>query len=418
MVESVRWLAVAKWLFLALVAGIGVASAAGENALHWIVAAVAVYALPVLMQLPRRPTLRVWGIWLAVFLALHFAVSVYLANSWTPRLPPLLERRFVFEGDVVPGFHGVQVITTDAMGYRTTVPVRYHEKPPQTLRVFAIGGSTTEQILVDDRKTWPHLLQEELGAVLPYRVEVINTGVSGLRAQHHLNTLRQIARFSPDVVLIMVGANDWNLHIRKGGRYTAYDFFDFLQAARFTRSLMGTVAVGFVTKAMAGLAGDSGGKDPAVQIDRGEWLSRQNDSLNRPVKRALAIDRVADGYAKQLDAIAAECRSQRLVCVFVTQANAYREGADAEIRKRFWMTPPYEPYTLSFEDMQRIAEVYNRRLTAAAPQGTSVCDIVAAIPPSIEYFYDELHFNEEGSRRVAKLLAQCLLADRERLRPR
>jgi hypothetical protein len=98
----------------------------------------------------------------------------------------------------VPGIEGVQRVTTDEKGFRVIPPVDYAAK--RGLRVFAIGGSTTEEIGLDDRATWTHLLQENLEERLGRDVEVINTGVAGIRARHHLATLREVLRYRPDLV--------------------------------------------------------------------------------------------------------------------------------------------------------------------------------------------------------------------------
>jgi hypothetical protein len=81
------------------------------------------------------------------------------------------------EAPNMPGISGIQNVTTDDQGYRVMPPVDYGNA--DALRIFAIGGSTTESIELDDQATWPHLLQEGLNAALGRKVEVVNTGVSG-----------------------------------------------------------------------------------------------------------------------------------------------------------------------------------------------------------------------------------------------
>ena len=60
----------------------------------------------------------------------------------------------------IPGISGLQTITTDHMGFRVTKSIDYAHK--KGWRLFAIGASTTEEIYLDDHKTWTHLLQEKL----------------------------------------------------------------------------------------------------------------------------------------------------------------------------------------------------------------------------------------------------------------
>ena len=113
----------------------------------------------------------------------------------------------------IPGIKGEQIVSTDSKGFRTTKDIDYGTNA--SYRIFAIGGSTTTQMFLNDRNTWTHLLQEHLSKTTKLDVEVINTGVDGLRAKHHLATLRNIIGLLPDMVIILVGINDWNRHVKK-----------------------------------------------------------------------------------------------------------------------------------------------------------------------------------------------------------
>ena len=121
----------------------------------------------------------------------------------------------VFRADYVtlPPNHEGDGITTDSLGFRSRPKVNYGAKPG--IRIFAIGGSTTEEIQRADDSTWPHLLQVRLASELGVAVEVVNTGVSGLRSANHLATLKQIEGLQPDMVVVLMGINDWNAHIRQ-----------------------------------------------------------------------------------------------------------------------------------------------------------------------------------------------------------
>src|SRR5579871_1511083 len=70
-------------------------------------------------------------------------------------------------------------VSINEFGFRGPTP-RTLEKPPGVIRVIVQGGSTTEDIFVDDGRTWPEQLQTKLNAALKTdRIEVINMGTSG-----------------------------------------------------------------------------------------------------------------------------------------------------------------------------------------------------------------------------------------------
>ena len=57
---------------------------------------------------------------------------------------------------------GTHIITSDNEGNRTNTKIDYKKKPPNTLRVVAIGGSTTMDGVTDDDKIWTNLLAKKL----------------------------------------------------------------------------------------------------------------------------------------------------------------------------------------------------------------------------------------------------------------
>ena len=142
--------------------------------------------MPLGLQFCRFQYSREWALLLAAFLVLQTAVTPFLLKKQYKHLAPNIRTSInVVEG--LPGISGLQTITTDHMGFRVTKSIDYAHK--KGWRLFAIGASTTEEIYLDDYKTWTHLLQEKLEHARGGPVEVINTGVAGLRLAHHITNL-------------------------------------------------------------------------------------------------------------------------------------------------------------------------------------------------------------------------------------
>jgi hypothetical protein len=151
--------------------------------------------------------------------------------------------------------------------------------------------------------------------------------------------------------------------------------------------------------------------DQAHVIDGLDALTRSGQlSLHRPVTHTFRPTEVAADYAATLREISSLCKENRLTCLFMTQPHAYSEATPAELRSRFWMTPPWATYTLDFESMVHIASLYNEFLKSfAAQEGHPLCDLASGMEPSPKFFYDDLHFTDEGARRVANLVLPCAL---------
>jgi hypothetical protein len=95
--------------------------------------------------------------------------------------------------------------------------------------------------------------------------------------------------------------------------------------------------------------------------------------------------------------------------MFVNQPTGYQPDAPADLRRHLWMTPPNTNYTLDFDSMVQLANLYNQYLlTFARKNALPSCDLAARIEPSLEFIYDDCHFNEVGAQQVAMVLEQCV----------
>lgn len=364
----------------------------------------------------RFETLKLLGVTIVVvFIANHVLspfIFTHLRDRMLLTLPPHFDWHFRVVGDVMPGFEGVQHVTTDGKGFRTTPRVDYHRKPAGTSRVFAIGASTTEELYLDDRKTWTHLLQGGLATAMGTRVEVVNTGVSGLRSPHHLVTLNHISRYQPDLVLILMGVNDWNHQILEvmdesrrglGSWWKAMNYHDTALAFVWRKS---REAAGRASTPPA-----SASARAAVDDFAGDRYSKQNDSLNRPQRAFPGEIKVSPDYVATTQQLVADCRQLKLRCIFLTQPTAYDAAIEPALKQRLWMTPPNATFTLSLTEVAQFARVYNQALLEVVrSQGGEACDVASILPPTTQYFFDDCHYNENGARAMARAIQACIVA--------
>ena len=65
------------------------------------------------------------------------------------------------------------------------------EKPDNTFRIFALGGSTTVGMGTEDDETWPAYLQKIANEKITGKnIEVINFGLSAATTEHEYNIIR------------------------------------------------------------------------------------------------------------------------------------------------------------------------------------------------------------------------------------
>ena len=391
---------------------VGYFQAIGNSLQFWAMFVAFQAALLMSLISFRNVLLKQVSIAMAALIVVNlFSPLLHLVDEPVITLLPNIRQQLHFVGDVIPGFNSVQTVTTDSKGYRTNTPIDYGRKDPNTLRIVAIGGSTTEDIYLDDAKTWTSLLAAHLSKALNRPVEMINTGVSGLRAPHHLATLQDSEKYSPDIAIFMMGINDWNRQIKLSQLHGFEKIVDDLGFLSVTETVLFR-AIRLASKFVGNLLKPAGASATIqVREETGASRSSQNDSLSRKDVRSFQVSEVPKDYESSVDGISAECRKRRIVCFFVDQATAYDPAIEPALKRLLWMTPPRENYTLSLNDLSQIAKFYNAWLEREAKKnGMEFCGVARAIPPTTELLFDDCHFNERGAQQVATLLAACMEA--------
>lgn len=369
------------------------------QAWKWSAAGYFLYAFPFFALVLRWNRAFFLSFWTAIFFFLQSLLSISVYRNHIS-LKPLHETRIRYTKSKNRGFDGLHVIRTDEKGYRTTHPVRYMEKS-QKIRLFALGGSTTEEIYIGNDRTWTGTLES-----LRPQLEVVNTGVSGLLSAHHVDTLFAIERYHPDIITVLVGVNDWNKQIRS--HFAAGGIPDEPSRFAIRKTALGNLLriIYDDPKAFFQSLSQKKNEKPDVLEDA---LSNQN-SLNRPETREYFPDRVSAEFERSIQAIAKRCNKIQARCLFITQPHGYNKNVSPELRQYMWMTPPGEPtYNVTMESLVHIASLYNHRLIEIASENhIPYCDIASEFKTGLVDFYDDVHFNPHGSLHVAERVAQCL----------
>jgi GDSL-like Lipase/Acylhydrolase family len=403
-------------LILALTGSLGIMHATVDTtSSKWKTAALLLYVvLPVTLywlgRRRRRDGLKAAALWLGVFLVGQTGISFYTANAYAFRtLPPSFTAVLDVKEEIMPGIHGLQTITTDHLGFRVTRPVNYDAKPGGTLRVFAIGASTTEQIYLDNNKTWCADLERALTQAYGRSVEVINAGVSGLRAGHHLKTAERILAYQPDLIIFLQGINDWNHQVRGalGGPFGA------LRIPGLSDTLIGSIFQGIKQRWRArAVAGGSDATDAARS--EGAWKELFTKRSNTYDKRTRTISWQPASVSGEYESVVARqlafCETHHVKCLFATQPTVYGETLSERMKQHLWMAPPDESFALDMKSLVGTAATYNTYLSQRIRGGGSaaVCDLAGALGSDERLYYDDCHFNEAGAHQVAETLAGCI----------
>ena len=361
----------------------------------WIILGSLLYAIPLLFQITKRSILKSIGIWIGIFLLTQSLISSYIMERKMKTLKPFFNKTWDVRGGIA-GVNGLQRITTDAKGFRVTKTINYDKK--ESIRIFAFGSSSTEQIFIDDTKTWTHLLQQKLEDKVQDQVEVINAGVSGTRVIHCYVTLENIKGYKPDIAIFYVGMNDAYQHI--------LTYFDPLYRFAFDNTFLGRQIKGlFYT-----FKNENPGDHSKPEIVYGEDYDRKRDSLGRSPTKTFRPGAVSKNFDKYVQRIIDVCRRNGIICIFMTQRCGYQESASDKFKKGFWMTPPETRYTLDFDSLVYISELYkNYVVNLGANEGVYVFDTESVILPSYDFLYDDCHLNINGAGRISEALSEFIV---------
>lgn len=318
----------------------------------------------------------------------------------------------------LPGVSGQNLFSTNNMGFRGQDLVQ--PKPPDEFRVFLVGGSTTENLYLDDSDALTAVLQRELQTrVSPeMAVRVYGAGKSGDRSDDHISMLvHRIVHLEPDLVVVFAGFNDFRaamagfdyLHFNPRPWVAMEDSPELLQARHLIKLLLTELQLGRRAYALVNRAVP---EDPNVvlQMLAGRSNYRALVEIQESAPRTDAAPRTdLEPYRRNLQTLAGVAQSQELPLVFMTQATTWNSQVDPGVVEWQWLLYGVNA-THRADLMDEAMEAYNDvTREVAAESAVPLFDLARLMPKSLDYFYDDVHFNVEGARVAGVALADFLV---------
>jgi lysophospholipase L1-like esterase len=257
-------------------------------------------------------------------------------------------------------------------------------KPPRTVRIAALGASTTFCAEVsDNHKTWPYRLQEKLAEAYPgVKFEVINTAVGGYTAAENLRNLtHRVLPLEPDLAIYYEGNNE----ITKDTRQLALD--RGLIAPGNPQSLARTIS-------NYSLLFDLTYKNLTI-------LAGRRKAETARTLASVPAD-LPTHFLGQLDEMRRTLAARDVPLVLSTfivkfRRNQPRETQLANADVEFY----YMPW-MSIDGMLDAMDIYNQAiLDYAMRNNLPVVDDREAVPPDAEHFSDAMHFLDKGAEAMA-----------------
>ena len=299
----------------------------------------------------------------------------------------------------LPGMHGINHWTTNNLGFRgADINSR---KPENEYRIFLIGGSTAECLILDDKDSLDAVVQLTLQQMIGDKlsIRVYNAGMSGDRSDDHIAILTQrIVHLEPDFIVVFSGLNDLRAAI------AGHDYLHLpvsgiapwkLMAAQ---SQLGRLAY-YVLK----------GHTPqkiASEQEPIETAYRVGVEAQRLAPEATSPPPTDIGaYGNNLKTLAGIAHGHDIPMIFMTQQSTWNSIVDPGASDWHWLLR-VGALRFSEESMNAALMLMNDVMRQVAGRNKiAVYDLAEDIPKSSEYFYDDVHFNTKGAAFAGKNLA-------------
>lgn len=259
-------------------------------------------------------------------------------------------------------------------------------KTPGVLRILCLGESTTfGQPSDDDESVWPARLERLLRAE-GIEAEVLNGAVIGFSvSQSRLRYETELARFSPDIVVINHAATNIAAHARRQFASPATG-----EGARWSwAKLRGeySLAYNLLRENTAGMLA-------------AEFPAGRCDHLDQKGVRF---------FERELEGLIDACEASGARVVLCTFPRAFGAEQPPAERGRLARTALFFNPRLSVRGLMDAYERYNAVIReVAARRGLALADLDRAVPRGAADFQDAVHLSARGHAAVAQSVADTV----------
>jgi len=269
-------------------------------------------------------------------------------------------------------------------------------KDTSTLRVLCIGGSTTRNIRLDTLNRYPSQLHQILKEKITHKnVEVLNAGMDWYTTKHTIINYTAYCRdFNPDVVVIMHAINDL--------------YRSFSPKA---------LAVGPYRSDYTHFYGPSiaGAQPPAFEgmlnkIFRKFWFEPKFKARSFDISEFLSLSDFERYYSTAVELF----QNDGAKVIIVSQPYVYQKEVTPEVRSTLWMQKDVceqDGNIPDTESMGMAMDAYNSKAASvAAKYNTTFVHGEPALPKTLEYFVDDVHYTPIGAKTLATAIAEGIVS--------
>jgi lysophospholipase L1-like esterase len=309
-----------------------------------------------------------------------------------------VNKEYIFKNNEIEKLDKIIIHKKNSLGFRG-------EEPPKDfkdyLTIITIGGSTTECFYLSEGKTWTDILGEKLRKIFK-NVWINNAGFDGQSTFGHIVLMEDyVIKLRPKVVLFLIGYNDVQgeepnkydrLILKEELNLNSLKSF-FKSAANYSETLALMLNIYRYTKALK------------------KGIMHKGINLKQVETMEITKEFKINDYTTETHLKAYEARVQRLVKIsrqsgiepiLITQPALHGYGIDdltgVDLGK-------IKVGGLSGSFAWKLLEAINDITRKVGQQeGVLVIDLARKMPKDSRYYYDLLHFTNEGAEKVAEII--------------
>jgi len=313
-----------------------------------------------------------------------------------------VNKKYIFKNDKIKKFDKIIVHKKNSLGFRGKEPPKDFK---DYLTIITIGGSTTECFYLSEGKTWPDLLGEKLSKVFK-NVWINNAGLDGQSTFGHIVLMEDyIIKLRPKIVLFLIGINDV-----QGEGPNKYDRFIlkeklnlnslksfFKTAANYSEAIALMLNIYRYTIALKRGIGHKELNFKEVETTKTTEEFTINDYLTAHLK----------AYEARVQKLVKISRQNGIEPILITQPALYGEGIDKLTGVNLGKIKVGD-FSGSFA-WKRLEAINDTTRKAGQHEGVLVIDLARKMPKDSRYYYDFLHFTNEGAEKVAEIIYNEIL---------
>lgn len=313
-------------------------------------------------------------------------------------------------------------VKKNSIGFRgTEAPARFNT----VLSLVTVGGSTTESIMISEGQTWTDILGERLSSNF-HNMWVNNAGFDGHSTFGHQILVDDYLRaLRPKYVLFLVGANDlalfegrnWDVFAPREEHTsilnTLAEHSELVALFQNIRRLRASQSLGLSSRTVVQFHSVIPSTEQYPDY-RTLGVSTASSTLSEVVGDQTDLQEYLAAYRLRLEQLIFTVRQSDIEPILVTQPALYGPAIDdvtgVDLEKITVDTTNGEfGAGMSGKEKWELLESYNAVTRSVADEHNApLIDLSHKLPKSSRYYYDFIHFSNEGSVRVASIIYEDL----------